>query len=273
MTTILWIVNGIVLAYFLALDLIYATLLFVSFWESGRHMRRIGFGGYDRIFRSPLTLPISIIVPAYNEEATIVETVNAMRLLEYGEFQIVVVDDGSRDSTLARLVERFALEAIERPVRKVIACRTIKNVYVSRTTTNLTVIAKENGGKADALNAGINVARYPLFCAVDADAILERDALLRVVKPFMERPRETVASAGIVRVANGCKVDSGRVVDVGVPRNNLARFQVVEYLRSFLASRTAWSRAGALFIISGAFGLFKKDAVVEAGGYRTDTVG
>jgi len=272
-STILSIVNGVVLVYFLALDLTYAALLFVSFWESGRHVRRIGFGGYDRIFRSPLTLPISVIVPAYNEEATIVETVNAMRLLEYGEFEIIVVDDGSRDSTLARLVERFALEAVDRPVRKMIPCRPIKNVYVSRTVTKLTVISKDNGGKADALNAGINLTRYPLFCAVDADAILDSDALLRVVKPFMERPRETVATAGIVRVVNGCKVDAGRVVDVGVPRNNIARFQVVEYLRSFLASRTAWSRVGALFIISGAFGLFKKAAVVEAGGYRTDTVG
>jgi cellulose synthase/poly-beta-1,6-N-acetylglucosamine synthase-like glycosyltransferase len=273
MTTVLWVINVVVLVYFLALDLVYAALLYVSFWESGRHMRRVGFGGYDRIFRSPLTLPISIIVPAYNEEATIVETVNAMRLLEYGEFQIVVVVDGSRDETLTRLVERFSLEAVDRPVRMTIPCGTIKRVYVSRTVTNLTVIAKENGGKADALNAGINAARYPLFCAVDADAILESDALLRVVKPFMERPRETVATAGIVRVVNGCKVSGGRVVDVGAPRKGIALFQVIEYLRSFLASRTAWSRVGALFIISGAFGLFKKDAVVDVGGYRTDTVG
>lgn len=273
MTTAIWIFNGIVLVYFVTLDLLYATLLFLSFLESGRHMRRVGFGGYDRIFRSPMTTPISIIVPAHDEEATIVETVNAMRLLEYGEFQIVVVDDGSRDATLERLRECFALERVDRPIRMVIPCRPIRGVYISRTAPNLLVVEKENGGKADALNAGINAARYPLFCAVDADAILESDALLRIVKPFMERPRETVAAAGIVRVVNGCKVSDGRVVQVSTPRNTIALLQVVEYLRSFLASRTAWSRLGALFIVSGAFGLFKRDAVVEAGGYRTDTVG
>lgn len=261
------------LAYFLALDLAYTSLLIVSFIESGRHVHRLAFGGFDTIFRSPLTLPIAIIVPAYNEEATIVETVNAMRLLQYGEYQIVVVDDGSRDATLERLKQAFALEPVNRPIRLSIPCRPIRALYTSRQAPNLMVLAKENGGKADALNAGINVARYPLFCAVDADAILEEDALLRVVKPFMERPQETVAAAGIVRVVNGCKVRAGRVVDVGAPSSSLALFQVVEYLRAFLASRTAWSRLGALFIISGAFGLFKKQAVVDAGGYRADTVG
>jgi len=214
MSTVLWVLNAGILVYFLTLDVVYGALLLMSFWESGKHMHRVGFGGYDRIFRSPITLPISIIVPAYNEEATIVETVNAMRLLEYGGFEIIVVDDGSRDATLARLVERFALEPVDRPLHLVIPCQPIKDVYVSHSVTNLVVITKENGGKADALNAGINAARYPLFCAVDADAILESDALLRVVKPFMERPQETVAAAGIVRVVNGCKVSEGRIVSV-----------------------------------------------------------
>lgn len=273
MTAALWVLNLIALAYFLTLDVIYATLLGVSFWESGRHMRRARFGGYDRVLRSPFTLPVSIIVPAYNEEATIVETVNALRLLEYGEFQIVVVDDGSQDATLARLVERFSMERVDRPVRMVLPCRPIRCVYASPMVPDLLVVAKDNGGKADALNAGIDAARYPLFCAIDADTILESDALLRIVKPFMERPRETVAAAGMVRVVNGCRVRQGRVVRVGTPRDGLAVLQVVEYLRSFLAGRTAWSRMGALFIVSGAFGVFKKDAVVDAGGYRTDTVG
>jgi cellulose synthase/poly-beta-1,6-N-acetylglucosamine synthase-like glycosyltransferase len=135
------------------------------------------------------------------------------------------------------------------------------------------VVAKENGGKADALNAGVNAARFPLFCAIDADAILERDALLRVVKPFMDRPRETVASSGIVRVVNGCTVRDGTVTEIHAPRNHLAVLQVVEYLRAFLTSRTGWSRIRSLFVISGAFGVFKRDAVLQVGGYRTDTVG
>ena len=270
MSTVL--LAGRFLVYFIPLDVVYA-LLFMSFWESGEHMHRVTLGGYDLVFHSPLTPPMSIIVPAFNEEATIVASVDALRLVEYGEFEIIVVDDGSRDATLARLVERFDLEPVDRPLHLALPCQPIKDVYVSRSVTKLLVITKENGGKADALNAGINAARYPLFCAVDADAILESDALLRVVKPFMERPQETVAAAGIVRVVNGCKVSDGRIVSVGAPRSSLAVLQAVEYLRSFLANRTAWSRLGALFIISGAFGLFKKAAVVDAGGYRTDTVG
>ena len=273
MTLLLHIVNYFVLVYFLILDSTYTFLLAVSYQESGRHKRRVAFGGYDVIFKSPLTLPISVLMPAYNEEATIVETVNALRLLEYGQFEIVVIDDGSSDSTLAELERTFGLERIEKPLRLTIPCRPIKAVYTSRHVSNLTVLSKENGGKSDALNAGINAARYPLFCAIDADAILEKDALLHVVKPFMERPRETVASAGIVRVANGCRVSAGRVVSVGTPTNLIALFQVVEYLRAFLGNRTGWSRLQALFIISGAFGVFKKQAVVDVGGYRTDTVG
>ena len=266
-------INDVVLAYFFAINLVYTLLLLISVRESRQHGRRIGFGGYDVILHSPLTLPISVLMPAYNEENTIVQAVQALRLQHYGEFEIVVIDDGSSDSTLSRLVEAFALEKVERPLRLTLPCSPLRAVYISRQVANLTVLAKENGGKADALNAGINASRFPLFCAIDADAILERDALLRVVKPFMDRPRETVASSGIVRVVNGCAVRDGTVTGVRAPRNHLAALQVVEYLRAFLTSRTGWSRIRSLFVISGAFGVFKKAAVLQAGGYRTDTVG
>jgi cellulose synthase/poly-beta-1,6-N-acetylglucosamine synthase-like glycosyltransferase len=272
-STTLHVFNYVVLVYFLAINVVYTTLLAISFRESGRHTRRLAFGGYDVILKSPLTLPISVLMPACNEEATIVEAVNALRLVEYGEFEIVVIDDGSTDRMLERLIEAFALEKIDRPVRLTVPCERVRAVYLSRQVPNLTVLSKANGGKADALNAGINAARYPLFCAIDADAILGSDALLRVVKPFMERPRETMASSGIVRVANGCRVEDGRVVVIGAPRSRVAALQVVEYLRAFLGSRTGWSRLGSLFVISGAFGLFKKQAVLDVGGYRRGTVG
>jgi cellulose synthase/poly-beta-1,6-N-acetylglucosamine synthase-like glycosyltransferase len=266
-------INDVILAYFFAINLVYTLLLLISVRESRQHGRRMGFGGYDVILHSPLTLPISVLMPAYNEENTIVQAVQALRLQKYGEFEIVVIDDGSTDSTLARLGEAFALEKVDRPLRLTLPCGRVRSVYVSRQVANLTVVAKENGGKSDALNAGINATRFPLFCAIDADAILERDALLRVVKPFMERPRETIASSGIVRVVNGCTVRDGTVTEVRAPRNHLAVLQVVEYLRAFLTSRTGWSRIGSLFVISGAFGVFKKAAVVDVGGYHTDTVG
>ncbi len=273
MSHALLVFNYAVLAFFLLVNTVYTVLLVIAFPEAGRHTRRLSFGGYDAILRSPLTLPISVLMPAYNEEETIVEAVNSLRLLEYGEYEIVVIDDGSTDGTLQRLRDAFALEQIERPLRLTVPCNQVRGIYVSRQAPNLTVLSKANGGKADALNAGLNAARYPLFCAIDADALLARDALLRVVKPFMERPRETLASSGIVRVANGCEILDGRVVRVHLPSNRLARLQVVEYLRAFLGTRTAWSRLHSLFVISGAFGVFKKQAVLDAGGYRTDTVG
>ena len=273
MTSALHLFNYFVLVYFLAINIVYTILLAISFRESGRHSRRAALGGQDIIFRSPLTLPISVLMPAYNEESTIVQAVNALRLLEYGEFEMVVIDDGSTDETLSRLIEAFRLHKTERPIRLTIPCGALEGVYLSRSTPNLTVLTKANGGKADALNAGINAARYPLLCAIDADAILEGDALLRVVRPFMDRPRETIATSGIVRVANGCRIADGRVVEPAVPTGRLAVLQVVEYLRAFLSNRTGWSRLHALFVISGAFGVFKKQALLDAGGYRCDTVG
>jgi cellulose synthase/poly-beta-1,6-N-acetylglucosamine synthase-like glycosyltransferase len=266
-------INDFMLAYFFVINLIYTLLLVISVRESRQLDRRIAFGGYDVILRSPLTLPVSVLMPAYNEESTIVEAVQSLRLQKYGEFEIVVVDDGSTDTTLDRLVAAFALEKVDRPLRLTLPCGRLHGVYISRRVANLTVVSKENGGKADALNAGVNAARFPLVCAIDADALLERDALLRVVKPFMDRPRETVASSGIVRVANGCTVTDGTVKEVHAPRNHLAALQVVEYLRAFLTSRPGWSRLRSLFVISGAFGVFKKEAVLQVGGYRTDTVG
>ncbi len=150
------------------------------------------------------------------------QAVQALLLQEYGEFEIVVIDDGSTDDTLVRLIDAFDLKAVDRPLRLSLPCKRLAAVYISGRVANLTVLAKENGGKADALNAGVNAARFPLFCAIDADAILERDALLRVVKPFMDRPRETVASSGIVRLVNGCTVRDGAIGRVRAAANHLA---------------------------------------------------
>lgn len=268
------VVGSLFLCYFIALDAIYATLFAISFYSSGVHMRRIGLGGDDIVLTSPLTPPISIILPAFNEEACIVESVDALRLIEYGELEIVVVDDGSTDDMLARLTEAYELVPSRTPLRLQLPCRTIRAVYTSRRMRNLVVVSKENGGcKADASNAGINAARYPLVCITDADAVLEKDALLRAVRPFLERPRETVAVGGTVRIVNGCTVSVGRVSRVGAPHSLLAALQVVEYMRAFIASRTAWSKVGGLFLISGAFGVFRKDALVEVGGFNPEAIG
>jgi cellulose synthase/poly-beta-1,6-N-acetylglucosamine synthase-like glycosyltransferase len=274
MTTWLVVVSGLFLAYFVVLNVIYATLFAVSFYESGVHMRRLALGGDDIVLQSPLTPPMSIILPAFNEEACIVASVDALRLIEYGEFEIIVVDDGSTDGMLARLDEAYGLVPSHAPLRHQLPCRPVKAVYTSNRLPDLVVVSKENGGcKADAINAGVNAARYPLVCITDADAILEKDALLRAVRPFLERPRETVAVGGTVRIVNGCTVRDGRITRLGAPRNPLAALQVVEYMRAFIASRTAWSRFGGLFLISGAFGVFRRDALVEVGGFNPEAIG
>ena len=216
--------------------------------------------------------PVSVLVPAYNEEATIAGSVRSMLQLNYPDYEVVVVNDGSKDGTMDALRREFALVPFPEAGWRRLDTQPVRGVYRSTTHPTLRVIDKENGGKADALNAGINAAHYPLFCGVDADSVLERDSLKRVVEPFLEDPR-TIAAGGTVRIANGCSVDNGFLTSVGLPRNPLALLQIVEYLRAFLFGRMGWSPLNAVLIISGAFGLFRKDVVVEAGGYRSDTVG
>lgn len=216
--------------------------------------------------------PVSIIVPAYNEEACIVSSVHSLLQLSYSEFEVLVVNDGSKDNTLGILIEEFELKPFPEVKRIHLKTATVKTIYRSHKFPNLSIIDKENGGKADSSNAGINSSRYPLFCVVDADSILSRDSLQTVAEPFISDPT-TVASGGTVRIVNGCKVSDGYLVKVGLPLNPLALFQVVEYLRAFLFGRIGWASMNALILISGAFGLFRKSTVVEVGGFRTDTMG
>lgn len=213
--------------------------------------------------------PISILAPAYNEEMGIVESTNALLTLQYPKIEVIVINDGSKDNTLARLVEAFSLKPSHRVYQEVVPHQSIRGLYRSDSYPNLVVVDKENGGKADAMNAGINVARAPLFCAMDSDSIIEPDALLRMI----DQPGRTVAVGGSVRVVNGCRVSGGRVVQVRTPNRLLPLFQVLEYLRAFLVARVAWSELKTLTLISGAFGLFRRDVVIDAGGYSTDTVG
>ena len=217
--------------------------------------------------------PIALLAPAFNEEQTIENSTRSLLALDYPEFEVIVINDGSKDGTLDVLKRAFALAPTERDHDTPLAHNPIRAVYRSTTSDRLIVIDKENGGKADALNAGLNLARAPIVCSMDADSILEPDALLRAAQPFVDDPQNVVATGGTVRVANGCLVRDGRVVKIGVPRNLLARLQTVEYLRAFLLARLAWSRIGALTIVSGAFGLFRRSVLIEIGGYAPKTVG
>jgi cellulose synthase/poly-beta-1,6-N-acetylglucosamine synthase-like glycosyltransferase len=217
--------------------------------------------------------PIALLAPAYNEALSIVQSVRSLLSLRYPSFEVIVVNDGSTDATLDVLIAAFDLRPIQRHFDTTLAHAPIRAVYAAAHQPRLIVVDKENGGKADALNAGVNVSRAPIFCSMDADSLLEPDALLRAVRPFVEDPERTVAVGGTVRIANGCLIEDGRVVEIRPPRNLLALLQTVEYLRAFLMARLAWSRINTLTIISGAFGLFRRARVIEVGGYTRGTVG
>jgi cellulose synthase/poly-beta-1,6-N-acetylglucosamine synthase-like glycosyltransferase len=217
--------------------------------------------------------PITLMAPAYNEEMTIVESVRSLMNLQYPEFEVVVVNDGSTDGTLAKLIKAFDLKPVERTINPATPCAEIRGFYAAVHQPRLLVLDKVNGGKADALNAAINVARSPLVCAIDADSILEHDALLRAVQPFIEDPERTIAVGGAIRIANGCRIDHGRIMRVGLPANPWALVQTIEYLRVFLLARMAWSEVGVLTLISGAFGLFDRQALIRVKGFSHGTVG
>ena len=260
-----------IFSYFILLNAGYLGLNFLSIFALQKNRQEKLLDDLPQAF-SGLEPGISILVPAYNEEATITASIRSMFQLTYSDFEIIVINDGSKDKTLEVLKREFSLLPFPDAGRDGLTTKPVRGVYRSIIHPNLRVIDKENGGKADSLNAGINAARHPLFCGVDADSILSRDSLQRVAKPFLNDP-DTVATGGTVRVANGCEVSDGFLTKVGLPSNIWALFQVVEYLRAFLFGRLGWSQINAMLIISGAFGLFKTEVVVAAGGYRSNTIG
>ena len=265
--------NVVVLAYFVILNIGYFLTGLFAFRSLRRYVRRLQTLDIEDLLGSAGMPPITLIAPAFNEEPTCVEATRSLLTLRYGDFEVLFVNDGSKDGTMLRMIEAFALEPTYRlPTGEIPTKGAIRGVYRSASHPKLWVIDKENGGKADTLNAGLNFCRTPLFCGMDADSLLEREALTRIVRPFVEDAR-TVAAGGIIRIVNGCTVGEGAVTNVRLPSELVPQLQVLEYLRAFLAGRMGWHELEATLIISGAFGVFRRDIVVEVGGYATDTVG
>lgn len=261
-----------ILGYFVLVNGFYGVQLVTAavmlYLHNARTWRESGW----RLLASDVAPTISILAPAYNEERSIVESVRALLALHYQNLEIIVVNDGSKDGTLEAIRKEFDLVAIYPIYQRRIEHAEVVALYRSAAHPNLVVADKKNGGKADALNAALNLATGELVCAIDADTIIERDALHKLVRPFV-RAAGVLAAGGTIRVANGSEIADGRVIRPRVPRNPLAGFQTVEYLRAFLFGRLAWNQLGGNLIISGAFGLFRRQSVVEAGGYLHDTVG
>jgi len=269
-----WISNNVLFAYYLLSNLVYLVLLVVAFITNTQHQRRRASMRLERLKSSPLSPPISLLVPAHNEEKTIVASVRSLLALDYPELEVVVVNDGSADATLEELVGSFHLLRTDLLYVPEVPSQPVRGVYMSQSEPRLLVLDKESGGsKADAINAALNAASSPYICVVDADAILERDALLRIMAPVLTDTRPVVAAGGIVRVVNGSHVEAGELREVRLPRKPIEILQVIEYLRAFLIGREGWAQFNMQLIISGAFGIFRRDLVRKVGGYRPTAIG
>ena len=267
------IINFFLLLQFLYLFFLLLTNLSTTFFIviSLRRVIDYFFSSMDvlahKIINSNNYRPVSILVPAYNEEKTIITSVHSFLRLHFPEYEVIVINDGSTDTTMELLIEEFELFINVRPIKMQIPHQEIRGVYLSTKYPNLIVVDKENGGKSDALNCGINISRYPLFCSVDADTMLEYDAIIKSIITFSE-DRRVIAVGGKIGILNGCEIKGSKVTAKRVPKTQIEAFQVIEYTRGFLAGRTAWDQMGALLIISGAFGIFRKDIVLKINGYR-----
>ncbi|HEY7826363.1 MAG TPA: glycosyltransferase [Candidatus Acidoferrales bacterium] len=274
MRELLQIANDTFFFYYLASNLSYLMLLIVALLSSRAHHQHLASLRLERIKASPLTPPITLIAPAHNEEASIAPSVRSLLRVDYPELEVVVVNDGSEDRTLARLQEEFDLQSARLLYITELVTAPVRGLYRSAVDPRLIVVDKDAGGsKADAVNAGLNAASSPYTCVVDSDSMLESDALLRIMVKILEDPKRVIAAGGIVRVLNGCDLANGRIRSVRLPRSPIVIFQVIEYLRAFLIGREGWARGNMLTIISGAFGLFRRDVVMSVGGYRASSVG
>lgn len=264
------------LFYSFSIIVFYLLTTVLSALEMRDHLRKNKFADYKDIITSPLAPSISIIAPAYNEASTVVQNVKSLLSLHYGKFEVILVNDGSKDDSINKLIENFQLVKTEYAYNEAITAKPVRGVYKSSNSSysKLTVVDKENGGKADALNVGINISLNEIIACIDVDCILSSDSLTRMMRPFMEETnRQVIAVGGVIGVANNCDVKDGTVTQYRVPETLLGRFQVIEYFRSFLMGRMAWTRVNGLMLISGAFGFFKRDLVMKVGGYFPKTVG
>ena len=274
---ILQILHYIFFAYAFSAILSYIVLSIISGKETIEYLKRNSFVNYKDILSSTMSPSITIIAPAYNESLNVVENVRSLLSNHYVNYNVVIVNDGSKDDSLEKLIEAYDLEKIDYVINEKIKTQPLRaGVFKSKNPAfeKLMVVDKENGGKADALNMGLNISKSKYVACIDVDCLLLEDALQKMIKPFLEvTDAKVIATGGVIRIANSCVIRGGKLIDVNLPKNLLVQSQILEYLRAFLLGRMAWSRLNGLLVISGAFGIFDKEIAIAVGGYDTKTVG
>lgn len=256
-----------------------ASYIFIGTYSIGEtkdYLNKNNFTDFRVLASSPYAPSVSILAPAYNEGANIIANVRSLLAIYYTNMEVIILNDGSKDDSLEKLIEAYNLEKIDFYVQYQIPSKEVRGVYKSKDPIyhKLIVVDKVNGGKADALNVGVNISSKDYIICIDVDCVLEQDAILKMVKPFLEEKDEKIiASGGVVRIANSCVIEDGKLVKVHLPKQYLPRLQSLEYIRAFLLGRMAWARLNGLLIISGAFGVFNKEIVIQCGGYDYNTVG
>jgi len=268
---IIFIFYVIFLVYFITINFVYLWLLVLAFSGSVRRFYEAKFTNFQLLSSSYLTVPVSIIIPAYNEEKTIINCVYSAIDIVYPEFEVIVVNDGSNDTTMELLEKEFELEPEDVFYRQEIQTEHVKGVFRSKKHPNLLLVDKENGRKADAVNAGVNLSSYRYVTIIDADSVFDRNGVLRISRIINTDPANTVAVGGQLRIANGIHVEKGKIISKHLPKRLVTKFQVVEYLGSFLGNRVGWSEINSVLVISGGYGLWRKDVFVELGGMTSET--
>lgn len=264
--------------FFYAITVMFTYLLLIIFSiiEIRKYKRKNSFFNIKSLLASQHIPGISVIAPAYNEGEIICTGVHTLLSLNYPKFEVIVINDGSTDNCLQQLIDEYELVPVDFAYRETIVTQPVKKIYKSKNPvySNLIVVDKVNGkSKADASNAGINVASYPLFLCTDVDCILHKDTLLKMVKPFIEEKTRVIATGAVIRISNSCEVENGYMKKVKVPNQFLPLFQELEYIRAFLLGRMAWSKINGLMLVSGGLGLFDKEIVLNAGGYNHISLG
>jgi len=254
----------------------YCILAVLSYYAIKKSLNTKYFIPNNVIIKSNYIPGVSVVAPAFNEGANVVYNVKSLLSLNYPKFEIVLVNDGSTDDTLQKLIKEFELVKVDFYYQEKIKTKPIRGHYKSTNPlySKLLVVDKENGkSKADASNAGINSTKYPLFICTDVDCILKNDTIIKLAKPFIESKKRVIATGAGIRISNSCEVKDGFLVKIHFPKGWIPRFQELEYVRAFLFGRMAWSQINGLLLVSGGLGMFDKEIAVAAGGYWHKSLG